>query len=127
MNNKNKTMAGLLGIFLGAWGGHHFYLGNTSKGLLYLLLSLFTGICIPIFAIIGLIQGIGFLGMSDDEFRQYCSKIQSESADCQSTQGDGALKYATEKYKLLLEYKALLDGEVITSEEFEVIKQYIMR
>ena len=29
--SKNKTTAGILGIFLGAFGGHHFYLGNTKE------------------------------------------------------------------------------------------------
>ena len=127
MNNKNKTTAGLLGIFLGAWGAHHFYLGNTGKGLLYLLLSLLTGICLPIFAVIGLIEGIGYFGMTDEEFQRFCSEISSEDTRRQSNEGDGALKYATEKYKLLLEYKALLDSEAITAEEFESIKRYIMR
>ena len=30
MNQKSKMAAGLLGIFLGAWGVHQFYLGDTK-------------------------------------------------------------------------------------------------
>ena len=125
MNNKNKTTAGLLGIFFGSWGAHHFYLGNTGKALLYLLLSLFTGICLPIFAIIGLIEGMRFLSMSDEEFQNYCAELGEE--DNESTVQNGALKYATDKYKLLLEYKQLSDSGAITEEEFECIKRSIMR
>jgi len=125
MNNKNKTTAGLLGIFLGSWGAHHFYLGNTGRALLYLLLSLFTGICAPIFAIIGLVEGIRFLCMSDEEFNNYCAEIGAESGE--SADQNGALKFATDKYKLLLEYKQLADSGAITEEEFECIKRSILR
>jgi len=37
---KSKVVAGLLGIFLGAFGIHRFYLGYTGIGLLMLLLSI---------------------------------------------------------------------------------------
>lgn len=64
---KNKTTAGVLGIFLGGFGAHHFYLGNTGRGLVYLLLF---WLYIP--GIIGFIEGIMFLCMNDDEFdRKY--------------------------------------------------------
>ena len=64
---KNKTTAGLLGIFLGAFGGHHFYLGNTGRGIAYLL---FFWTYIPGF--IGFIEGIMFLCMNEDDFdRKY--------------------------------------------------------
>jgi TM2 domain-containing membrane protein YozV len=60
---KNKLAAGLLGIFLGAFGAHHFYLGNTARGLIYFLL--FWTIIIPI---IGLVEGIMIITMTDEEF-----------------------------------------------------------
>ena len=31
---KSKMAAGLLGIFLGGWGIHNFYLGNTTRGII---------------------------------------------------------------------------------------------
>lgn len=34
---KSKTTAGLLALFLGGFGAHHFYLGRTGLGMLYLL------------------------------------------------------------------------------------------
>lgn len=60
---KSKTTAGILGILLGSFGAHKFYLGKTGKGILYLVFS-WTGI--P--GLIGLIEGIKYLTMSEDEF-----------------------------------------------------------
>ncbi len=34
---RSLTIAALLALFLGGIGGHKFYLGQTKKGLLYLL------------------------------------------------------------------------------------------
>ena len=42
MNQKSKMAAGLLGIFLGAWGVHQFYLGDTKKGIIRIVVSLVT-------------------------------------------------------------------------------------
>ncbi len=37
---KSKMAAGLLGIFLGGWGVHNFYLGYTTKGIIQIVLTL---------------------------------------------------------------------------------------
>lgn len=63
--SKNKVTAGLLGIFLGTLGVHKFYLGQTGLGILYLVFC-WTGI--P--SIIGLIEGIVYLTMTDLAFAQ---------------------------------------------------------
>lgn len=39
---KSKMAAGLLGLFLGAWGVHNFYLGNTSRGVIQIVVTIFT-------------------------------------------------------------------------------------
>lgn len=36
---KSKMAAGLLGIFLGGWGIHNFYLGYTTKGIIQIILT----------------------------------------------------------------------------------------
>jgi len=54
-SQKSKMAAGLLGIFLGAWGIHNFYLGNTGRGVLQIVLTICT--C-GIAGIWGLIEGI---------------------------------------------------------------------
>ena len=52
---KSKLVAGLLGIFLGAWGIHNFYLGNTGRAIAQILVTIFT--C-GIGSLWGLIEGI---------------------------------------------------------------------
>jgi TM2 domain-containing membrane protein YozV len=56
------VVAGLLGIFLGVFGVHRFYLGNTSGGLVMLLTTVLTlGLFAPLVAFWGLIEGIVIL------------------------------------------------------------------
>ena len=56
---KSKIAAGLLGIFLGGFGVHNFYLGYTSKAIAQLLITLLTcGIGGFISSIWGFIEGI---------------------------------------------------------------------
>ncbi|MBQ7358780.1 MAG: TM2 domain-containing protein [Lachnospiraceae bacterium] len=67
---KSKIVAGLLGIFLGTFGVHNFYLGYTKKAVIQLVLCI-VGIllsCIGIGAILvfgieiwGLVEGIMIL------------------------------------------------------------------
>lgn len=54
-NAKSKLAAGLLGIFLGGWGIHNFYLGNTGRGVAQILVTIFT--C-GIGALWGFVEGI---------------------------------------------------------------------
>lgn len=42
-SSKSRITAGILALFLGGMGIHDFYLGNTKKGIIHLLL-LMTGI-----------------------------------------------------------------------------------
>jgi TM2 domain-containing membrane protein YozV len=48
---KSSTTALLLGLFLGGFGAHHFYLGKVSRGILY---ALFFWTSIPV--IVALIE-----------------------------------------------------------------------
>lgn len=61
---KNKIVAALLAIFLGSLGVHKFYLGQTGRGVLYLI---FCWTYIP--AIIGFIEGIIMLCSKDENFQ----------------------------------------------------------
>ncbi len=56
---KSKLLAGLLGIFLGTFGVHNFYLGYTGKAIAQLLISLLScGFLAFASSIWGLIEGI---------------------------------------------------------------------
>ncbi len=58
-NAKSKIAAGLLGIFLGSFGVHNFYLGYTGKAVAQLLITILTcGIGATVSGIWGLIEGI---------------------------------------------------------------------
>ena len=58
---KSRVAAGILAILMGTYGIHSFYLGNTSKGLMQLLLSLFTcGIGAIVMLIWGIVTGCAF-------------------------------------------------------------------
>jgi len=66
---KDKMVAGLLAILLGGLGIHHFYLGSTTSGIILLAVTLVScGILGAISGIIGLVEGIMILMMSDADF-----------------------------------------------------------
>ena len=58
-NAKSKVAAGILGIFLGCFGAHNFYLGYTGKAVGQLLITLLSCFVLSfISAIWGFIEGI---------------------------------------------------------------------
>lgn len=64
-----KIVAGILGILLGAFGIHKFYLGYTKEGVIMLLVTLLTlGFGGFVMGVIGLIEGILYLTKSDEDF-----------------------------------------------------------
>ena len=75
---KNKVIAGVLAILLGAFGAHKFYLGRTGPALVFLLTNTvglavtWLLVFIPNYAlgVIALIEGILYLTKSDEEFYQ---------------------------------------------------------
>ena len=62
---KDKTTAAILAIILGGLGIHHFYLGNTTMGIIYIVLS-----CVGVGPILGLVDGILYLTKPDDVFQR---------------------------------------------------------
>jgi len=65
---KDKTTAGILALLLGWLGVHHFYLGNTTTGIIYLVISLCSGTSIG--WILGIVDGIIYLTKPDDQFQR---------------------------------------------------------
>jgi TM2 domain-containing membrane protein YozV len=64
---SKKLLAGLLGILLGWTGAHRFVLGDTTGGVIRLVIGLVT--C-GVGGIIGLIEGIIYLTKSDEDFQK---------------------------------------------------------
>ncbi len=71
-SDKNKMVAGLLGIFLGSLGIHKFYLGYTKAAVIMLVVtlvgSLLFGLGPIVMGTIGLIEGIIYLTKNDQDF-----------------------------------------------------------
>ncbi|EJL61715.1 TM2 domain-containing protein [Flavobacterium sp. CF136] len=63
---NKKVVAGVLGILIGAFGIHKFYMGYTKEGIIQILLNLLCGLG----GLIGLIEGIIYLVKTDEEFYQ---------------------------------------------------------
>lgn len=63
MSSRSKMVAGLLGIFLGAWGVHRFYMGYTQMGIIQIAVTLVT--C-GIGGLWGFVEGIMILVGSMD-------------------------------------------------------------
>jgi TM2 domain-containing membrane protein YozV len=62
---EKKVVAGILGILLGGFGIHKFYLGYTKEGIIQIIVTIVT--C-GVGSIIGLIEGIIYLTKSDEDF-----------------------------------------------------------
>lgn len=66
-SDKSRTIAVILALVLGGLGFHKFYMGKIGRGILYFLFC-WTGI--P--SVIGIIEGVRWAMMSDEEFdRRY--------------------------------------------------------
>ena len=61
--SRSRTSAAIFAFFLGGFGAHKFYLGQTGSGIVYLLLC---WTLVPAF--IAFIEGIIYLSMSDPAF-----------------------------------------------------------
>ncbi len=65
MTGRNRVTASLFAILLGGLGVHKFYLGNPTQGIIYIL---FSWTFIP--AIVGFIEGVMYLSMTDEQFAE---------------------------------------------------------
>ncbi len=66
---SKKTSAGICAILLGGLGVHKFILGYTNAGIITILISVLTcGAGAAFMGIIGLVEGIIYLTMTDAQF-----------------------------------------------------------
>jgi TM2 domain-containing membrane protein YozV len=110
---KDKTVAILLCLFMGALGIHKFYLGQNLWGVLYFL---FCWTLIP--GIVAFFEFFILIFMSEGEFnRQFNYSSLANNAS-------GSVKDATES---LSELKKLYDQGIITAEEYEEKRKKILK
>lgn len=136
---KDKTIAGVIALFLGSLGIHKFYLNKPGKGILYFIFSWTT---IPFW--LGLIEGVQYLTMSQEGFdyrynrqlvlphgpppRQQITDRPSHKSlnPYQKQQPKKKVGPTKEEQEQLRGLKGLLDDNAITQEEFNEIKADIL-
>lgn len=64
--SEKKLVAGILGILLGVFAIHKFYLGYKKEGVIQLIISLVT--CGTFGSLTGLVEGIIYLTRTDEDF-----------------------------------------------------------
>ncbi|MCS4483907.1 NINE protein [Gleimia sp. 6138-11-ORH1] len=70
IEQRSAIVAGILGILLGVFGAHNFYIGRTSVGVAQLLITVLSfGILSFVSALWGLVEGILFLVSDDPKWR----------------------------------------------------------
>jgi len=82
-SSKSPTAAGILALMLGSFGAHKFYLGYTTEGIIFLVVTLvnlplfvfFWWLIVPfvvqlVVSTIALIEGIIYLTKTEPEFNQ---------------------------------------------------------
>jgi len=108
---KIRTNTILWCFFLGAFGAHKFYLGQTGWGVLYLI---FFWTWIP--SIAAFVEFIMFLLMSEEEFNRKFNggSSQSTASFTDSTTALGHLK-------------KLYDDGVLTAEEYEEKRKKLLK
>jgi TM2 domain-containing membrane protein YozV len=116
---KNKMTAGLLAILLGGLGAHKFYLDQPGLGILYLL---FCWTFIP--AIIGLVEGITYLTMSDQDFNaKYNSGSTAGTAPTPKPVSGGNGRSVADE---LTQLRKLRESGDLTEDEFQAQKRRLL-
>lgn len=79
---KSRIVAAVLAWFLGTLGIHQFYVGNTKRGLIYLLVSVITcGFGAIVIWILSIVDMVKYLQCKDDEeFNEKYVKKHNNSA-----------------------------------------------
>lgn len=131
---KNKIVAALLAFFVGGFGIHRFYLGQTGRGILYLL---FFWTVIPGF--IAIIDCISLLLMDDDRFDRLYNKdlyyeerygdnlldrIPQYSAKKETKRNDGRIRIKSQAEEIEKLHDLMIRG-IISEREFEERKNQI--
>ena len=126
---KNKTTATIICFFLGGFGIHRFYLGQTGLGFLYLI---FCWTLVPGF--IALIDFFVLLFMSEESFNQKynlihiiqqttpSNNVNTVAINMGSAQ-NSPISSSSEEIKKLYELK---EKGIITQEEFDLQKKTLL-
>lgn len=82
---KNRIVAALFALFLGAFGVHKFYLRDTGAGIFYLILMMVgSSMRLPISAFLGFVDALVLFTMSDEKFDAKYNKKFEDRRDRRS-------------------------------------------
>ncbi|MFN3316456.1 MAG: NINE protein [Raineya sp.] len=126
---KSRVVSAILSFVLGGWGVQHFYLGNVGKGVLSVI---FSWTFIP--TIIGIVEGIKFIAMSDEEFnakynapKSHLTNLTGLLLELNQNKLNYQSQFTNQNVADELEKLAnLMDRGLITFEEFERRKKKIL-
>lgn len=75
-SGRSRGVAGFLALFLGTLGIHYFYLGKTTGGIVFLLVTIISCGFLAVFTLVAsIVQGIMMLTVPQQEFENkwiYC-------------------------------------------------------
>ena len=120
-NYKNKNLAALLAFFGGIVGLHRFYLGQNGRGVMMIILSIFTMGLLG--SIIGVVDSIAFLSMNEEKFdfkynnpdeivrRSPRYKSYERRAKTRSFSGNGSSPYRKDRRMDRDEYRRKKSGK----------------
>lgn len=109
---KNKCVAACLAIFLGFWGAHRFYLGETRAGV---ICAIFSWTYIPFLFSLG--DFVRFLFMSEKVFDEKYNPLLSSPDPLLSPR---------DTISALSDLKKLYDEGIITAAEYEEKRQKLL-
>jgi TM2 domain-containing membrane protein YozV len=126
ISNKDKTVAGILGILLGGLGIHRMYMGYVGIGLLQLVLTIFT---FGLAGLWGFIEGVLILvqdDWTDSQGRLLKGNEKGQQAYYQGITDElNTPAGSSHKYRKLSELNELKEKGIITQQEFDIEKRKI--
>ncbi len=83
---ENKILFGIMTIIFNCYGVPDFMQRNIGKGIGKIAISLFTcGVGAIILEIMGIVEGIKILKMSDEDYRgKYLTKVEAAPAEAET-------------------------------------------
>ena len=127
ISDKDKVIAGILGILLGGLGIHRMYLGYIGIGILQLILTIIT---LGLAGLWGFIEGVLILvqdNWTDSQGRLLKGNEKGQGAFYQNIADElNTPAGSSSKYRKLNELNELRDKGIITQQEFDIEKRKIL-
>ena len=125
ISDKDKTIAGILGILVGGLGIHRMYMGYIGIGLLQLVLTILT---LGLAGLWGFIEGVLILvqdNWTDSQGRLLKGNERGQQAYYQGITDELKPAGSSHKYRKLSELNELKEKGIITQQEFDIEKRKI--